>query len=210
MTTGAKSQGPDWYRKEYLPPGGKVNYIFPSYKFIREVKSHDNDLVLKQQISPVADNLAWHNCQDRCSESGNIRTAIFSLFLNPLQPLGGEATSIIQLPCSTKPFLYYPSPPFIFLLSLPYSSPMASLVLTDSSKLTFDSQHLVHRSEIRALNSPPSAVYLRVPQPYARGHHGAQKAFCICLPLFDHNYKADKQPAQSEPRIQLNIFSMGQ
>nr|CAD7392581.1 unnamed protein product [Timema cristinae] len=32
-------------------------------KFIREVKSHDNDSVLKQQISPFIDNLAWHNCQ---------------------------------------------------------------------------------------------------------------------------------------------------
>uniref|UniRef100_A0A7R9H2W2 [histone H3]-trimethyl-L-lysine(4) demethylase n=1 Tax=Timema poppense TaxID=170557 RepID=A0A7R9H2W2_TIMPO len=44
-------------------------------KFIREVKSHDYDSVLKQQISPFADNLAWRNCQGRCSESGNSRTA---------------------------------------------------------------------------------------------------------------------------------------
>nr|CAD7264580.1 unnamed protein product [Timema shepardi] len=34
-----------------------------------------HDSVLKQQISPVADSLAWRNCQDRCSESGNSRTA---------------------------------------------------------------------------------------------------------------------------------------
>nr|CAD7256182.1 unnamed protein product [Timema shepardi] len=46
-----------------------------SYKFIREVKSHDNDSVLKQQISPVADILAWRNCQVGSSESGNSRTA---------------------------------------------------------------------------------------------------------------------------------------
>nr|CAD7408809.1 unnamed protein product [Timema poppensis] len=45
------------------------------YKFIREVKSHDNDSVLKQQISPVADNLVWHNCRVRSSESGNSRMA---------------------------------------------------------------------------------------------------------------------------------------
>nr|CAD7198034.1 unnamed protein product [Timema douglasi] len=47
----------------------------PVYKFIREVKSHDNYSVLKQLISPVADNLVWHNCQVRSSESGNSRTA---------------------------------------------------------------------------------------------------------------------------------------
>nr|CAD7572288.1 unnamed protein product [Timema californicum] len=41
-----------------------------------EVKSHDYDSVLKQQITPFADNLAWRNCQDRCSESGNSRTAM--------------------------------------------------------------------------------------------------------------------------------------
>nr|CAD7574265.1 unnamed protein product [Timema californicum] len=43
-------------------------------KFIHEVKSHDNDSVLKQQISPVADILAWRNCQVGSSESGNSRT----------------------------------------------------------------------------------------------------------------------------------------
>nr|CAD7260834.1 unnamed protein product [Timema shepardi] len=46
-----------------------------SAPFIREVKSHDNDSVLKQQISPVADILAWRNCQVGSSESGNSRTA---------------------------------------------------------------------------------------------------------------------------------------
>nr|CAD7260766.1 unnamed protein product [Timema shepardi] len=45
------------------------------YKFIREVKSHDNDSVLKQQISPFADILAWRNCQVGSSESGNSRKA---------------------------------------------------------------------------------------------------------------------------------------
>nr|CAD7433478.1 unnamed protein product [Timema monikensis] len=46
------------------------------FNFIREVKSRDNDSVLKQQISPFTDNLAWHNCQGRCSASGNSRKAI--------------------------------------------------------------------------------------------------------------------------------------
>nr|CAD7409039.1 unnamed protein product [Timema poppensis] len=41
-----------------------------------------------------------------------------------------------------------------------YSSPMASLVLTDSSQLTSDSQHLVHPTEIRTSISMSSAVEL--------------------------------------------------
>nr|CAD7392818.1 unnamed protein product [Timema cristinae] len=53
-------------------------------KFIREVKSHDNDSVLKQQISPFIDNLAWHNCQVRCSMSGNSRTAMVTYYTTRL------------------------------------------------------------------------------------------------------------------------------
>nr|CAD7571583.1 unnamed protein product [Timema californicum] len=44
--------------------------------------------------------------------------------------------------------------------ALKYSSPMASLVLTDSSQLTSDSQHLVHPTEIRTSISSSSAVEL--------------------------------------------------
>nr|CAD7202123.1 unnamed protein product [Timema douglasi] len=55
--------------------------VSPVYKFIREVKSHDNDSVLKQQISPFADIVAWRNCQVGSSESGNSRTADCTLVL---------------------------------------------------------------------------------------------------------------------------------
>nr|CAD7432943.1 unnamed protein product [Timema monikensis] len=53
------------YLREQLQDNPIVN------KFIREVKSHDNDSVLKQQIRPFPDDLAWHNCQGGYSESGN-------------------------------------------------------------------------------------------------------------------------------------------
>nr|CAD7262143.1 unnamed protein product [Timema shepardi] len=58
------------------------------YKFIHEVKSHDNDSVLKQQISPFADILAWRNCQVGSSESGNSRTAWGELELDCLPCYG--------------------------------------------------------------------------------------------------------------------------
>nr|CAD7257576.1 unnamed protein product [Timema shepardi] len=48
----------------------------PGYKFIHEVKSHDNDSVLKQQISPVTYILSWRKCQVGSSESGNSRTVL--------------------------------------------------------------------------------------------------------------------------------------
>nr|CAD7400189.1 unnamed protein product [Timema cristinae] len=59
-----------------------VDAISRVNKFIREVKSHDNDSVLKQQTSPFIDNPAWHNCQVRCSMSGNSRTADVTLGLD--------------------------------------------------------------------------------------------------------------------------------
>nr|CAD7203274.1 unnamed protein product [Timema douglasi] len=62
------------------------------YKFIREVKSHDNDSVLKQQISPFADILAWRNCQVGSSESGNSRTVNVHLL-----PTSWSDSSDIQL-----------------------------------------------------------------------------------------------------------------
>nr|CAD7575029.1 unnamed protein product [Timema californicum] len=52
----------------------------------------------------------------------------------------------------------------VFLL---YSSPMASLVLSDSSQLTSDSQHLVHLTEIRTSISPSSALELNTTSPLA-------------------------------------------
>nr|CAD7575508.1 unnamed protein product [Timema californicum] len=60
---------PNWDLNPYLPIIGSPFYCESdasgksATEFIREVKSHDNDSILKQQISPVADILAWRNCQ---------------------------------------------------------------------------------------------------------------------------------------------------
>nr|CAD7258503.1 unnamed protein product [Timema shepardi] len=65
-------------------------------KFIHEVKSHDNDSILKQQISPVADILAWRNCQVGSSESGNSRNGFLRLRIIPSEIIGFLRSLIVD------------------------------------------------------------------------------------------------------------------
>nr|CAD7200981.1 unnamed protein product [Timema douglasi] len=116
-------------------------------KFIREVKSHANDSVLKQQISPFADNLAWRNCHGRCSESGNSRTAILKPGTCWLKTADKAREALMTL-TNVYGVVSLPLAPRQQTLVNELSSPMASLVLTESSQLTYDSQDLAISCEL--------------------------------------------------------------
>nr|CAD7575367.1 unnamed protein product [Timema californicum] len=62
-----------------------------------------------------------------------------------------------------------------------YSSPVTSLVLTDISQLTADSQHLVHPTEIRTSISPSSAVELNTTSALANYATELEKTFTTIL-----------------------------
>nr|CAD7578383.1 unnamed protein product [Timema californicum] len=80
--------------------------------------------------------------------------------------IGGGGLKIVPVPALLEKGV---GRPHLFQSSclLGFHSPMASLVLTDSSQLTSDSQHLVHPTEIRTSISSSSAVDLNMTSSFA-------------------------------------------
>nr|CAD7408764.1 unnamed protein product [Timema poppensis] len=168
-------------------------------KFIREVKSHANDSVLKQQISPFADNLAWRNCQGRCSESGNSRTAILKPGTCWLKTADKAREALMTL-TNVYGVVSLPLAPRQQTLVNELSSPMASLVLTESSQLTYDSQDLAISCELSvSTKEAMGLLWLNWCHPFSHLSHS--NIHPLNPPTFPRNSSPRNPPISYDPSL---------